>query len=144
MNKQLILAGEGAFSANILALNNPLIQGVGLKSKSEISDLMNKCKALVFSSIWIEGMPMTIIEAFSLGTIPIAAYSINTEKMIADKVDGILYDSNDPQGLIKAIAYFENLSDQEKQEMSKMCILKFKNLFTMQKHMDKLIDIYTN
>ena len=144
MNKQLILAGEGVFSSNIHSLNNPLIQGVGLKSKSEINDLMKKCKALVFSSIWIEGMPMTIIEAFSLGTIPIAAFSINTEKMIADKVDGILYDPNDPEGLIKAVGYFEQLSDQEKQKMSKMCIDKYKNLFTMQKHMDKLINIYTN
>jgi glycosyltransferase involved in cell wall biosynthesis len=144
MNKHLILAGEGSFLANIHSLNNPLIQGVGLKSQSEINDLLIKCKALVFSSIWIEGMPMTIIEAFSLGTIPIAAFSINTEKMIADKVDGILYDPNDPQGLIKAIAYFEQLSEQEKQKMSKMCIVKFNNLFTMQKHMDKLIDIYTN
>ena len=144
MNKQLVLAGEGVYMDNINSLNNPLIQAVGLKSKGEINDLLVKCKALVFSSIWIEGMPMTIIEAFSLGTIPIAAFSINTEKMIADKVDGILYDPNDPEGLIKAIAYFEQLSTQEKEKMKEMCLLKFNNLFTMQKHLDKLIDIYAN
>jgi glycosyltransferase involved in cell wall biosynthesis len=144
MNKRLILAGEGTFISNINALNNPLIHAVGLKSKNDISELMLKCKALIFSSIWIEGMPMTIIESLSLGVIPIVAFSINTEKMIADKVDGILYDANDPEGLIKAIDYFEQMSIIEKGIMAKMCERKFNDMFTEQKHMEKLIDIYIN
>ena len=54
------------------------IKYIGLQSKEQIQSLLLKCKALIFPSIWIESMPMTLIEAQTVGTIPIVAASINT------------------------------------------------------------------
>jgi glycosyltransferase involved in cell wall biosynthesis len=89
-------------------------------------------------------MPMTIIEALSIGTIPIIAYSINTEKMVDDKINAILYDPNEIDGLKKALIYFEGLTDQERLNMSAAGIQKYHAMYTEKAHMDKIIEIYFN
>ena len=140
--KKIIIAGEGDLAPIICENLTENISWVGFKSKEETLDLMSNAKALIFSSIWIESMPMTIIESLSIGTIPIIAYSINTEKMIDDKINGILYDPNDVNGLDNALNYFEQLSYDQINEMSKACILKFNAMYTEKAHLEKIIEIY--
>ena len=143
-NRRLILAGDGELRAKILSNKSDNIELVGFKNKEAVLELMSNAKALIFSSIWIECMPMTIIEALSIGTIPIIAYSINTEKMVDDKLNAILYDPNEIDGLKKALIYFESLSDEEKSIMSASGIQKYHTMYTEKEHMDKIVEIYFN
>lgn len=143
-NQKLVLAGDGELRASIQSTKTNNIELVGFKKKEAILGLMSNAKALIFSSIWIECMPMTIIEALSIGTIPIIAYSINTEKMVDDKINAILYDPNEIDGLKKALIYFEGLTDQERLNMSAAGIQKYHAMYTEKSHMDKIIEIYFN
>ncbi len=66
----------------------------GKQSHINTITLLQKSKFLLFPSIWYEGMPMTIIESFSLGK-PIIAYNFGAMKtMIKHNFNGLLYSSN--------------------------------------------------
>lgn len=142
INKPLVIAGDGDLRNYVLTNKKNNIEFVGFKDKQSIMQLIAESKALIFSSTWIESMPMTIIESLSLGTIPIVAFSINTNNMIEDKINGILYDSNDPAGLDKAIKYFESLNSSERNKMSIAAKNRFFNLYSENVHLEKIKQIY--
>ena len=141
-SKQLTIAGNGDI-VNII--NNNLsknIKYIGLQSKAQIQSLLLTCKALIFPSIWIESMPMTLIEAQTMGTIPIVAASINTNNMIEHGIDGFLYDASKPNALMEAILHFESLSSTELDTISNNARNKSLKLYGEIAHVKKIKEIY--
>lgn len=65
--------------------------------------LMAKASALVMPSIWYEGFPMTMLEAFSAGTPVIAARIGSLPEIVAEGVTGLLFTPGDPSSLATAI-----------------------------------------
>jgi glycosyltransferase involved in cell wall biosynthesis len=64
---------------------------------------MRSAAALVFPSVWYEGMPLTLIEAFA-ARLPVIASRLGAmEAMIADGRTGILTAPGDVAGLAEAI-----------------------------------------
>lgn len=142
LHKPLFIIGDGDLSALVQEATNEYIQWLGPKYKQEVFHYMQQCKALIFSSICIEGMPLTIIEAQSLGTIPIVAKLVNTEKMIADGVDGLLYEPPNHLGLLDAIHRFEQLSPEKLLAMSNNARNKALKYYTEDAHMKLISEIY--
>lgn len=71
------------------------IKFYGKQSHEKTLAMLQKSKFLLFPSIWYEGMPMTIIESFSLGK-PIIAHNFGAMNvMIEHKINGLLYNSNE-------------------------------------------------
>jgi glycosyltransferase involved in cell wall biosynthesis len=71
------------------------IKFYGKQSHENTLALLQKSKFLLFPSIWYEGMPMTIIESFSLGK-PVIAHNFGAmNAMIKHKLNGLLYSSNE-------------------------------------------------
>ena len=141
-SKPLTIAGNGDI-VNII--NNNLsknIKYIGLQSKAQIQSLLLTCKALIFPSIWIESMPMTLIEAQTMGTIPIVAASINTNNMIEHGIDGFLYDASKPNALMEAILHFESLSSTELDTISNNARNKSLKLYGEIAHVKKIKEIY--
>lgn len=141
-NKQLTIAGDGDLVDLIKNNATSNIQYIGLQSKQQIQSLLLQCKALIFPSIWIESMPMTLIEAQSLGTIPIVASSINTNNMIEDGVDGFLYDPSLPNALMQLIIRFESLSSAQIDTISSNARNKSLKLYGEIAHIKKIKEIY--
>lgn len=141
-SKQLTIAGKGDL---VHLINNKVsenIKYIGLQSKEQIQSLLLKCKALIFPSIWIESMPMTLIEAQTMGTIPIVAASINTNNMIEHGIDGFLYDATKPNALMEAILHFESLSTAELHAISNNARIKSLKLYGEIAHIKKIKEIY--
>jgi glycosyltransferase involved in cell wall biosynthesis len=141
-NKNLIIAGTGDLVDFVANLNSPNIKYLGPKTKGQVQQLLHKCKALIFPSIWIESMPMTLIEAQTMGTIPIVAASINTNNMIVHGVDGFLYDATSPNALLETIMYFDSLSISELQTISNNARNKSLKLYGEIVHIKKIKEIY--
>lgn len=142
LQKPLSIIGNGELSELVQLSTNNFVQWLGLKSKQEVFELMQQCKALIFPSIWIEGMPMTIIEAQCLGTIPIVAKLVNTEKMIVDGVDGLLYEPANELSLMDAIHRFEQLSPLQLLTISNNARNKALQFYTEDAHMKLISEIY--
>jgi glycosyltransferase involved in cell wall biosynthesis len=64
---------------------------------------MARALALVMPSIWYEGFPMTVLEAFAAGT-PVIAARIGSLPEIVAKGAGLLFTPGDPSSLSAAIA----------------------------------------
>jgi glycosyltransferase involved in cell wall biosynthesis len=141
-NKKLVIAGTGELVEWVKSLDSPNIQYLGQQNQEQILDLLYRCKALIFSSIWIESMPMTIIEAQMMGTIPIVAKSINTNKMIENGIDGLLYDPNERESLINIIEHFESLTSEQLAKLSINARNKSLNIYSEERHLEKMLEIY--
>jgi glycosyltransferase involved in cell wall biosynthesis len=79
----------------------------GWKPKSDVLQSLKECKALLFPSIWYEGLPFTIIEAFAVGT-PVLASAIGAmQELIQDGVNGYHFIPGNSEAVKAAIVRFE-------------------------------------
>lgn len=69
----LLVAGDGPLRAALAAAAPSNVTFLGQLSREEIDDLVRHARALVVPSIWYEGFPMVVLEAFAAGTPVLAS-----------------------------------------------------------------------
>ncbi|NDV42145.1 glycosyltransferase family 4 protein [Flagellimonas sediminis] len=90
---KIVLAGDGPVleKATKIIGENQHITLLGAVNREKVYELLGRSKYLLFPSIWYEGMPMTIIEAYSAG-VPVIARKLGAmETMIKHEQTGYLY-----------------------------------------------------
>ena len=89
----LKIAGDGPLKEMIVesSKKHPNIKYLGKIDNEIVKTEMAKCSALIFPSIWFEGMPMTIIEAFSTKTAVIANDLGAMSSMIINEQNGLTF-----------------------------------------------------
>lgn len=140
--KKLLIVGDGDLVDFVKQNVSDNIIYEGAKSKEEVFRLYANCKAIIFPSLWIEGMPMTIIEAQSAGTIPIVAASVNTDLMIQHGQNGFLYEAGNIEDLIRVIDIFEGQSIDELNRLSANARQHFLDTYSETQYLKAVIDIY--
>jgi glycosyltransferase involved in cell wall biosynthesis len=108
MPSQLIIAGDGPEKEDLekeygKSVN---ISFIGHKDRTAVMDLMKRCKALVIPSIWYEGLPFTMLEAFSMGTPVLASKLGGMEESIEPGINGFLFNPNDAKAITGCIMRF--------------------------------------
>ena len=78
------------------------IKPMGPIPHDHVYDVLRKADALVMGSQWPENAPMVIGEARAVGCPIIAPKIGGIPEIVEDGVDGILYNTNDKEALIKA------------------------------------------
>lgn len=142
--KKLYLAGDGEMADFVKAHASDNLVFLGTQSSEAMHRLLMQCKALVFPSLLLEGMPMTLIEAQSKGTIVIAASSVNTLSMITDGENGFLYKGNNVESLIEVINKFEALNTEMLNTISARGRAKYLQNYTEEQHIKIINNIYGN
>lgn len=104
-NFKLKIIGDGPFRKQVeeYASRNPNIEYLGFHQKKMIIETMKGALALVFPSVWYEGLPMTIIEAFSTGTPVIASRLGGMKEIVINEFNGLHFDAGSESDLIKKI-----------------------------------------
>ncbi|MEO7530493.1 MAG: glycosyltransferase family 4 protein [Sediminibacterium sp.] len=115
--KKLKLVGSGPLAEWLKEQVDANIAYQPAIAREELFTLYASCKALVFSSLWPEGQPMTIIEAQSTGALIIAAASAITKQMIGDQY-GLLYTQGQADELNRMISIFESIPNDKLKAMS--------------------------
>jgi glycosyltransferase involved in cell wall biosynthesis len=101
----LRIVGDGPMRADVeaAARRDPSITVVGAVSREQVADEMARASALVVPSIWYEGNPMSIIEAFASG-LPVIASDLGAMRdMVDDGRVGRLVPPGDPPALAEAL-----------------------------------------
>jgi glycosyltransferase involved in cell wall biosynthesis len=137
LNRTIKVIGEGELEDRLSDVPN--IELVGKKSHSETMKYIARAKALLFPSLLYEGMPMTILEAFSVKT-PVIASNIGAMKsLIEHGVTGVLFEPNVPDDLLKAISYVEQ---NELKEISNLAFQEFKDKYSSETNYRSLLSLY--
>ncbi len=103
-----LLIGESDNPDRLNSFDN--VSYLGKKNRDEVLDYMSKSRAVIFPSKYYEGMPMVILEAFSLQKPVIARDTGAMSSMINHEGNGLKY--QDVDGLIDAVNLLDDRPDK--------------------------------
>lgn len=140
---RFVIAGSGENEEKLKKLSGEL--GVDscltfLGYRTDVQNLMSQLDLIVLSSLW-EGLPLTPIEAFSVGKTVVATVVDGTPEIVKDKVNGLLVGPRDPEGLARQINWMiENKG--KKVEMEQWAKKTFEEEFSFNVFFDAVLDYY--
>ncbi|MCI0921626.1 glycosyltransferase family 4 protein [Sphingobacterium rhinopitheci] len=121
---------------------NSNIEYLGFQNKEILQKEINSANALIVPSVCYEGMPMTIIEAFAMGT-PIICSNIGILKqMVVPLYTGIQFDPYNRASIISALDTWSNMDIHTKELISKNCINEFQNKYTAKIYISLIEEVY--
>jgi glycosyltransferase involved in cell wall biosynthesis len=140
----LYIGGDGPLKEDVLNASkaDPHIRYLGLLDKNSVQEMMRRCSALIFPSIWYEGMPLTLIEAFALGTPVIASNLGAMASMITDGYNGLHFEAGNARGLSEKIDFWESLSKDGRKLFSDHARTCYEQIYTSEKNREQIMAIY--
>ncbi|WP_407429005.1 WecB/TagA/CpsF family glycosyltransferase [Arcticibacter sp.] len=143
---ELRIVGDGPLRKDVeqFAGENANITYLGPRSNQEIRNLMKSARALIFPSIWYEGMPMTILEAFSTGTVVMGSRLGAMESLITHDHNGYLFTPGDIRGLRSSIAEWEAMDLLSKTIKSINARRTYECHYTPENNLEQLLSIYSS
>ena len=102
----LIVCGTGPMEdwcKSFIKEHNLNIEMKGFVQNKEALEIISKSKALILPTQWYEGFPMSIVEAFSVGTPVICSDLGNAGSIVEEEITGWKFKSDDVTDLIKAV-----------------------------------------
>lgn len=122
-------ANDPEVISSIKKLGSPYVHLIG--SRRNPRSYVYLSDAFCLSSI-IEGMPITLIECFSVGNIPLCTPVGGINNMVQDGLNGLLAKGTTQKDIEELLIRFINLTDEEKQKIRKQSLLSFKpyNIYT--------------
>ena len=101
------------YSARLKAMiRSSAISLEGTVPNNMVSQVLSDIDVLIVPSVWFENSPLTIHEAFLAGVPVIASDFGGMRDLVTDRVNGLLFEVNNPKSLQKAIeqiVYSEDL-----------------------------------
>ena len=106
LDYKLEIIGDGPLRPMVESYmkDNPNITFWGFRDKEFISDRLGKCTAMLFTSINYEGMPLTILEAYSKGTPVISSDINNINRIVIKDQTGLHFETAKPKPLAEQIS----------------------------------------
>ncbi|MEM8890428.1 MAG: glycosyltransferase family 4 protein [Bacteroidota bacterium] len=144
-NFRLEILGDGPFRDQVeaLAAQNERVSYPGFLPKEEIVQKLKSCRALIFPSIWYEGMPMVILEALATGTPIIVSDLGNPGRMIEDRQSGLHFEPNNSESLLSKIAELD-ASPELQNKLVKGAREIYEKKYTPEENYETLLSVYEN
>jgi len=137
---KLIVCGTGPMEEwcrKFVEKNKLNVELCGFVPNEDVRDILANSKALILPTQWYEGFPMSVVEAYSVGTPVIGSDIGNVKSVIEEGITGVKFIPTLERKLIKAISCI--LSYHSLQETTKNIYLE---KYTIQKNCIELINIY--
>ncbi|MGK6351824.1 glycosyltransferase [Parapedobacter sp. DT-150] len=138
------IVGDGPLRTSVVdaAQQSANITYLGTLGRGGIEAQLASCTALIFPSVWYEGMPMTVIEAFASGTPVIASNLGAMQSMIHDGQNGQLYTPGDAAALRRETQRWLSSEDAYRQQVSDGAREAYEQRYTAHQNHTLLLDIY--
>lgn len=139
---KIIFVGEGECRQDILDIYPEAII-TGWLDKDSVSDYIKKARAMIFPSLWYEGMPLSVLECLANGVPVIVTDTCAAREVIFNDKNGYLFKNGNKDDLKEKI---NRLNDNNKLEkLSQGAYESFwENDYSLEAHLNKLIDTYNN
>lgn len=140
--KRLLIAGTGTkfeeYKKHTREISN--IEFKGFVQKKDLQQLLRKATAVVVASQWYETFGMIVVEAFA-SRVPVIVGDIgNVGSLVDDGVNGVKFQYNSPESLIRAVERFEQLS---REKLGENAYMKYKKCFDKESNYEMLDEIYS-
>lgn len=123
----LLIAGDKQDGAIFMQLEKFLSKRiVYIGERKDIADLLAQVDGFCLSSIW-EGLPISLLEALSVGCVPICTPVGGIVDVIKTGYNGILSKDVSKNSYVSALNSFLDLSEKEKKELSDNCKKTFED-----------------
>jgi len=136
---EIIGDGEMRQMVQAFAQQNPNIIYHGFQGQDFILQKMKSCKALLFPSICYEGMPLTLLEAFSTGTPAIISDIDNLNEMVQHQFNGLHFKTGSSEDLAEKIHYFQQNTTAHYYENARKT---YEEKYNPEKNYLRLLEIY--
>ncbi|MGK2849510.1 MAG: glycosyltransferase family 4 protein [Candidatus Limnocylindrales bacterium] len=137
------IAGDGPEAVRLAdaAAGLGALQPLGRLERSDVQHELERCRAVVFPSLWYEGLPMVILEAFAAGVPVIAARLGAAATLVRDGETGLTFDPGDPAGLAACLRWAQSHPD-EMAKFGQAGRARYEAEFTADASHRRLVDIY--
>ena len=95
-----------------------------LGERTDIPQIMASCDAMCLPSIW-EGMPVVLLEALSVGCVPICSPVGGIPNVIRDGENGFLSASSNEEDYYNALMRYIKMPAEERAQMKRNCLDSF-------------------
>jgi glycosyltransferase involved in cell wall biosynthesis len=142
-NFKLVIIGDGPLRGLVenSCLLNTNIFYAGFQSKLKVINYLKECRALIFPSIWYEGFPVTIVEAFSTGTPVIASDIGSMHEIIQHEENGLHFIPGDERDLVLKMRQLLE-DDVLHKKLSNNARLSYINYYTPENNYNQLMRVY--
>jgi glycosyltransferase involved in cell wall biosynthesis len=140
----LRIAGDGPLRPQLQRAypNSQRVEWLGSVAPDTVTRLMRSAVSLVIPSIWYEGLPMTLVEAFAVG-LPIVASELGSlSELVTQGVTGLKFRAGDFRDLYAKLAWLCTHGSAA-QAMSESARSEFVRQYTPQRNYETLMHIYS-
>ncbi len=140
---RLKIAGDGPLQGLVqeAAAVDPRIEYLGMLPGDAIRHQMNRARILVFPSIWYEGLPLTVLEAYATG-LPVIAGRIGAMiNLVEPGVTGLHFEPGDAADLAAKLA-FTCQNPQPVAAMGRRARDRYLADYTAESNYRKLMQVY--
>ncbi|MCQ8183165.1 glycosyltransferase [Methylomonas sp. SURF-1] len=110
-DRVLTVVGSGELSDGFAGLNN--VHLLGFQNGRAINELMQRAGFLILPSVWYEGFPMVLLEAFANGLPVLASRVGSLAEIIREGETGLLFEPGNSGELAEKMRWlFENPAEQ--------------------------------
>ena len=136
--EEVFVAGDGPLYDTAAAWP---ITFLGKLTPDQVKLQMQRSVALLLPSVWYEGFPMVLVEAYATGLPVIASRGGALAELVEDGVTGLLFDPNDPNDLADKMRWALNHQNDMK-SMGLSARRRFEERYTPQRNYEQLLQIY--
>lgn len=139
----LVIIGDGPLRPLVEASTqtNQRLTYLGYQKSPTVLDYLKRCSGLLFPSICYEGFPVTILEAFSTGTLVLASRLGALAEIIDDDVNGLHFEAGNATDLMIKMAEANHYPDRSK-KIAERGYQTYLELYTPEKNYEQLMGIY--
>ena len=140
---ELCIAGAGPLEDLVVgwASGRPSVQWLGMLSPRECASLVAGARAVLVPSQWEETFGLVAVEAMAAGVPPVAPSHGSFPELIADGVDGVLFQPGNAEALAKVIQDVEERPEHY-EKLGGVARRTYEQRFTVEANVDQLLQIY--
>lgn len=134
---KLIVCGTGPMEEwckTFIRENSVNIEMRGFVPNNETLEIIANSKALVLPTQWYEGFPMSIVEAFSVGTPVVCSDLGNAGSIVEEKMTGYKFMTDAADEIVHAVKKCHGLCSQTKKV--------YKEKYSVENNYEMMINIY--
>ncbi|MCS7293784.1 MAG: glycosyltransferase family 4 protein [Chloroflexota bacterium] len=139
----LKVAGEGPLAGQVAeaAERNPHVEWLGVQPLERVYSLMGDAVVILVPSLWYEGFPRVIVEAYAKGTPVVASDLGAMAELVEDGRTGLRFRPGDPDDLAAKVEWAWT-HRRQLAEMGQEARREFELKYTAERNYELLMEIY--